>query len=254
MAGHGQSAVVDCRDVTFSYGRREVLHGVSLALTAGVTGLLGPNGAGKSTFLSILATVRAPSGGTVVVDGQNLTSREGRMAARRVIGYLPQRFDLMLGSSLRRNAAYAAWTQGVPAERCDEAALESLDLVGLASQADDRAGRLSGGQRQRLGIACAVVHRPEVLLLDEPTVGIDPIQRIEIRRYLRQIARTTAVVVSTHIVEDVAQTASRVLVIDGGRLWFDGSVAELETRGASDGKESASALELGYTATIEGAR
>lgn len=100
-----------------------------------------------------------------------------------------------------------------------------------------------------------MVHHPKVLLLDEPTVGIDPLQRVEIRRYLRQIASTTAVVISTHIVDDVAQSASRVLVMDDGRLWFDGSVSELEDRGAPDsGDDRASALELGYAATIVGPR
>lgn len=254
MARVEGSNVVECCDVSFSYGRRKVLHGISVGLSVGVTGLLGPNGAGKSTLLNILATVRQPSGGTVAIDGADTTSRDGRATARRSIGYLPQRFDLMHGATLRRNVAYAAWAQGVPADRSDEAAFESLKLVGLAPRADERAGRLSGGQRQRLGIACAVAHRPRVLLLDEPTVGIDPIQRVEIRRYLRQIASTTAVVVSTHIVEDIAQSASRVLVMDAGRMWFDGSVAELELRGASKTGEGASALELGYAATIDGPR
>lgn len=241
---------VSCRDVTFRYGKRTVLHGVSVDLAPGVTGLLGPNGAGKSTLLNILATIRRADSGDVMVAGHDLSCRKARLDARRSIGYLPQRFDLMLAATAQRNVEYSAWASGIPSGSCAKAAAQALDLVGLSSRAAERAGRLSGGQRQRLGIACAIAHEPEVLLLDEATVGIDPVERVKVRRHLQYIAETTAIVVSTHIVEDLLLTASRVLVLSDGRVKFEGDVAGLQELGQGFHEEGVSSLEGGYMALV----
>jgi ABC-2 type transport system ATP-binding protein len=243
-------AGVECRGVGFAYGRTEVLRGIELKAGVGITGLLGPNGAGKSTLLEILATVKAPKTGSVTVAGVEAAGGSSIRAIRRHLGYLPQRFDLMMWSSCRRNVAYAAWCNGVDPGVADDAALTALAAVDLVDRRDVRAGTLSGGQRQRLGIACAIAHRPAVLLLDEPTVGLDPGQRLEIRDHLRAYAAGACVLVSTHIVEDLAVVASSVVVIDRGVLSYQGSVEGLAAAETEIDSRFQSPLEAGYLAHL----
>jgi ABC-2 type transport system ATP-binding protein len=244
---------VSCRDVSFSYGAREALDRVSFNIGLGVTGLLGPNGAGKSTLLNILATVNRPRSGEVVLNGRDpgVGGRRELDRIRASIGYLPQRFSLMMGATCLRNVAYAAWCNGVAPGGVEAAARDALALVDLAGQAGERAGRLSGGQRQRLGLACVIAHRPAVLLLDEPTVGLDPAQRVGVRRHLRRVAEDCCVLLSTHIVEDLVQMASNTVVLASGRVVFEGPVAELARLGSQGASESLSPVEGGYLALLE---
>lgn len=243
---------VRVENLTHRYGRRTALADVEFSLGTGITALLGPNGAGKSTLLSILATVVAPSAGTVWIGEHDLDSREGLAAARRSLGYLPQRFPLMAWRSARQNVAYAAWANEVAAAECDEAALRALRVVDLEGRAEDKVRRLSGGMRQRVGLACAIAHRPTALLLDEPTAGLDPLQRLELRTYLRRISESTCVLLATHLVDDVERVADHVLVLREGRMVFSGAPAELGELDPGD-DSGASALEGGYRALITGA-
>jgi ABC-2 type transport system ATP-binding protein len=251
LAGH-----LACQGVFYQFGPRTVLTDITFDLGVGVTGLLGPNGAGKSTLLDVLATVRRPRLGRTMVNGANPfeVGARGLDLARSQIGYLPQRFSLMMGATCQRNVAYAAWCNGVTARDAATAAMDSLSMVDLAAQAREPAAHLSGGQRQRLGLACAIAHRPAVLLLDEPTVGLDPAQRIELRRHLRRVAETSCVLLSTHIVDDLAQMASSVLVLSEGRIVFQGPVGAL-SRLAGDVRESLSSpLEAGYLSLLGSSR
>jgi ABC-2 type transport system ATP-binding protein len=205
-------------DVSHSYGSVVALVDVDLALSKGVVGLLGPNGAGKSTLLNIASTALPPQRGRVYIAGRGTQSNRDRDEARRELGYLPQRFNLMNWATCRRNATYAAWAQGLPSEDCEQRAHQALRLVDLEELADRPVRKLSGGQRQRLGIACAMVHSPRVLLLDEPTVGLDPVQRAELRDHLKVIGADRTVLLSTHIVEDLDRIADRLLVLSNGRI------------------------------------
>lgn len=242
---------VTTSDLHYAYGRRQALRGVDLRLTPGVVGLLGPNGAGKSTLINVLATLSRPGSGQVRVGDADLSTAAGRRAARRLIGHLPQRFDVIGGMTLRRHAEYSAWTHGLPSSECAGAAERALDEVELGELADRKARSVSGGQRQRLGIACAIVHRPALLLLDEPTVGLDPAQRVRVRHYLHQIGTTTTVLISTHLVEDVAQIADGLLVLLDGRVAYRGTVADLASAPAPAGPGlHMSALELGYQGLV----
>lgn len=218
------SSEVDLRfwSVSHAFGGTQALVDIDLALSGGVVGLLGSNGAGKSTMLSIAATALPPQHGNVYVAGHSAEDRTGRELARRSLGYLPQRFSVMDWGTCRRNVTYAAWAQGIAPGECETRADAALTVVGLDTLADRRARTLSGGQRQRLGIACAIVHEPRVLLLDEPTVGLDPVQRSEIRDHLQLIGNGRTVLISTHIVEDLDRIADRILVLDHGRVIFDG--------------------------------
>ncbi len=204
------------------YGRRVALDSVSLTVRGGIVGLLGPNGAGKTTLLSVLATVSRPHAGQVSVHGHDLLSSAGRAAARSVIGWLPQRFDLSGSMTLRDTVAYAAWSHGVDTRSCARAAAKALAVVGLADRSSDRVRRLSGGQRQRLGLAASIAHEPDVLLLDEPTAGLDPSQRVRLRQYLKTISTGRTIVLATHLIEDGAHLCDDLVVLREGAVVYHG--------------------------------
>lgn len=206
-------------NVGFRYGRRSALQAVDWAVGPGITGLLGPNGAGKTTLLNLLVGLTRPSTGRIVVEGNG--ERSGR------VGFLPQRFSLASEMRAHDTIAYAAWINGVPRRDCDAAAHRALSAVSIQDSSRARVRTLSGGQRQRLGIAAALAHDPTILVLDEPTAGLDPGQRLRVREVIAEVGKSHTVVLSTHLVEDIAHLCDRVGVINAGRMVFDGSSEEL---------------------------
>lgn len=213
---------------TYADGTR-ALSGVDLTLDRGMVGLLGPNGAGKTTFLSILVLALEPSAGRRVYDGLDAARARERAAIRRSIGYLPQDFRPLPGLSGREYLLHLARLRGVDLDRraLDRRVEGLLRAVGLAEAADRRAIEYSGGMQRRLGVAQAIVHSPRLLVVDEPTAGLDPEERIRFRALIGEVAERTAVLLSTHIVEDVEATCPRLAVIGKGRLLFDGTPTEL---------------------------
>ncbi|MEV0896272.1 ABC transporter ATP-binding protein [Actinoplanes sp. NPDC049802] len=240
-------------DVTVRYGRRVVLDGLDLALDTGVHGLLGPNGAGKTTLMRVLATVSVPDSGGVRLLGSAITDEKALRAVRRQLGYLPQTFGFYPRFTVREFVEYLAWLKEMPAAGIPVAVDRALQRVGLLDRADDRMRTLSGGMQRRAGIAQAIVNDPRLLLLDEPTAGLDPEQRVEFRALLRELGVDACVLVSTHLVEDVAAACERVSLVDGGRLVFTGTSAQLAAAGG-DGDAGDSAIERGYTAVLRAAR
>lgn len=214
-------------NVNFSYGKKQILHNLSIDLSFGICGLLGPNGAGKTTLLNVIATIYAPSSGRLFVHGFDVTCRAERAKARSNIGYLPQSFELMNASSVLKNVQYAAWARGLSCSAAYQAAWNALKQVGLEKQAHRIVAKISGGQRQRAGIACVIASQPAVLILDEPTVGLDPEQRIDIRNFLKSYSQKHTVIVSTHLVEDLAVIADRVIVLNEGIILLDGKMDNL---------------------------
>lgn len=244
--------VASFENVDFSYGRHRVLGGFSVAIPRGITGLLGPNGAGKTTVMSLLATLARARRGRVTTLGMDVCAAEERRLVRRRIGYLPQRFGLVGSFTVRESAEYAAWVHGVDSAGCSEAAARALEAVNLTELADRKVRKLSGGMRQRLGIALELVHEPEMLILDEPTVGLDPTQRLKLRHLLREIGQQRAVLLSTHLVDDVEQTCDQIIVMNKGRVVFQGRTEELrqEVTEASAGALG-SELERAYLELLE---
>ncbi len=234
--------------LTRRYGRVLALDDVTfdLPVGAGIVGLLGPNGAGKSTLLAHLATLTQVQEGTLEVLGHDVRRRPERDRARRHLGYLPQRFRLVPSMRVIDIVSYAAWMNGVESRRCRRQADEALEFVGLSDKAQLRVRTLSGGQRQRVGIACAIAHQPRLLLLDEATVGIDPVARVQLRRYLRDIAHDRVVLLSTHLVEDVVQVCDRIIVMNQGRTVYDGPTAALAENASDNLSPLASPLESAY--------
>ncbi|MFK3984156.1 ABC transporter ATP-binding protein [Micromonospora sp. NPDC050397] len=236
-----------------SFGRRVVLDGLDLELERGVHGLLGPNGAGKTTLMRVLATVVRPDQGRVRLLGEDSADQVALRRIRRQLGYLPQTFGYYPRFTVREFVEYLAWLKELPPATVPLAVDRALERVGLLDRADDRMKNLSGGMLRRAGIAQAIVNDPRVLLLDEPTAGLDPEQRVDFRELLRELGVDACVLVSTHLVEDVASACTRVSLVDAGRLIFTGSPDELGAAGA-DGGSGDSPIERGYTAVLRGSR
>ncbi len=239
-------------DLQVGYRRRRVLDGLSLELGTGVHGLLGPNGTGKTTLVRVLATVLKPDSGRVELLGRDRADRAERVEVRRRLGYLPQDFGYYPAFTVREFVEYIAWLKQVPSARLPRAVDEALEKVELSDRADSKMRTLSGGMLRRAGIAQAIVNTPELLLLDEPTAGLDPEQRVGFRTLLRTLGETASVVVSTHLVEDVASACTGVVLLVDGRVAFTGSPAELAGAGA-DG-EGDTPSERGYLALLRRAR
>jgi ABC-type multidrug transport system ATPase subunit len=188
----------------------------SLEVGEGVLGLLGPNGAGKTTLMSILATVTRPTSGTFLWEGRDGVREPG--AVRRQLGYLPQDFGIYEKLTAREFLSYLGRLKGLSGSDLARRVRELLELTNLHGAADRRLSGFSGGMRQRVGIAQALLGDPKLVIVDEPTVGLDPEERVRFRNFLSEIAQGRVVILSTHIVSDVEAVASSIAVIRGGRL------------------------------------
>ncbi|MFS4097119.1 ABC transporter ATP-binding protein [Streptomyces sp. AF1A] len=234
--------------------RTLALDSVDLDLGTGVHGLLGPNGAGKTSLIRVLATVARPDGGRVELLGRDTADHRARSAVRRRLGYLPQEFGYYPGFTVREFVAYVAWLKEVPAEQVPAAVERAVARVGLADRIDVKVRTLSSGMVRRVGIAQAVVNEPDLLLLDEPTAGLDPEQRVEFRDLLRELGRTATVVVSTHLVEDVAAACTEVTLLDGGRIAYRGTPQALTLLGEGSDGPGDHPIERGYTGVLRAHR
>ena len=222
--------VVALHGVTVRYGRAMALEDVSVSFSPGVTGLLGHNGAGKSTLMGVLTGMARPSVGQVRLSGVPVDSRGSRTELRRSLGVLPQRFEAFPAFRVREFLEYAAWLRRLPTGETPSAIERALSLVGLTGLADRRIKDLSGGMLQRVGIACAVVHRPRVLVLDEPSNGLDIEQRAAFRDIVRSLDPGTTTIISSHLAEDIAAVCQRVVVLQQGRVVAEDTLAGLIAR------------------------
>ncbi|MFJ9741924.1 ABC transporter ATP-binding protein [Streptomyces sp. NPDC101166] len=227
------SATVTATGLSLRYGGTHALDGVSLRLTRGVTGLLGPNGAGKTTLLRVLATALPADRGEFTALGHDPRTTAGRVDLRRVLGYLPQNPgfhpDFTAFDFVDYVAILKELTDRAARHREVRRVLEAVDLSHVRSK---RIKRLSGGMRQRVALAAALVGDPGFLVLDEPTVGLDPEQRMRFRELIAAAGEGRTVLLSTHQTEDVAMLCHRVLVLAHGRIRFEGTPAELTARAA----------------------
>jgi ABC-type multidrug transport system ATPase subunit len=215
---------------TFGTGAKTVraLDGVDLQIKPGMFGLLGPNGAGKTTLMRILAGIVNPTAGAVRVNGHDLRSEAGKKAVKSMLGYLPQELGMYPELSAAQFVDYMAILKGMddPGKRGRRVA-EVLELVGLRDASSRKIKTFSGGMKRRVGIAQALVNDPRILIVDEPTAGLDPEERIRFRNLLVNLAADRIVLLSTHIVEDVGQTCRDLAVLANGRVLFRGSPADM---------------------------
>ena len=219
---------VRVQDVTKTYGRTRALDGVSFTATTGVTGLLGPNGAGKTTLLRMLATVLAPDSGRLQLLGRNPQAADDRLEIRRRLGYLPQEPGFHRGFTVFEFVDYVAILKELTDRRArHDEVRRVIDLVGLSEVSGRRIRALSGGMKRRVGVAQAILGDPDLVVLDEPTAGLDPEQRLRFRDLVSRIGDGRTVLLSTHQTEDVAALCPHVVVIDRGRTVFDGTPSDL---------------------------
>jgi ABC-2 type transport system ATP-binding protein len=227
MESQHQAPVLEAIGISKSYGRRLALDNVSLSVRPGeVVGLLGPNGAGKTTTVSILCGLMRADSGRVMINGQ--PTEADRRALSRMLALVPQSLALYPSLSAVQNAWHFARMQGLARGDAREACTRVLEEVGLGERADDAVYSFSGGMKRRLNLACGMVHRPAVLVLDEPTVGVDLQSRERILTLVRRTAGAgSAVIYSTHYMEEVERVCDRVLLLDRGRLAAEGTVEKL---------------------------
>jgi ABC-2 type transport system ATP-binding protein len=227
------TAVVRAEGLSRRYGATRALDGVDIALERGITGLLGPNGAGKTTLLSILATVNEPDAGWVSAFGLDPGHAAERVEIRRRLGYLPQELGYHRHFTVAAFLDYVAILKEITdrRRRAEEVA-RVLAAVGLEERARSRIRALSGGMRQRLGIAQALLGEPDLLILDEPTAGLDPEQRLRFRELLSGLPGDPVTVLSTHQADDIAAICPHVVVLLKGQMQFAGTPAELAATAA----------------------
>ena len=216
-------------------------------------GLLGPNGAGKTTLLRMTATVVPPSSGRMRLLGRDPGSYAQRREIRRRLGYLPQNLGYYPAFTVVEFIEYFALLKEMPSARIPKAVATAVERVDLGIKAKARLRTLSGGMLRRVGIAQAIVNDPELLLLDEPTAGLDPEQRVAFRTLMRDLGERSTVVVSTHLVEDVGAACTEVALMNAGQIVFRGTPQELTARGRDHGIGDAP-LERGYSAVLSAAR
>lgn len=206
------------------YGRKQALSDVSLTIHKGMFGLLGRNGAGKTTLMKVLATLHDKQGGDVSICGIPV---EHSAAIRKITGYLPQDFSMYPNMSVYEAMDYLGVLSGLTKVQRQERIGNLLKQVNLQDNYKKKVKALSGGMKRRLGIAQAILHNPKVLIVDEPTAGLDPEERVRFRNLLCEIAQERIVILSTHIVGDIEATCEDIAVLDSGRLLFQGTVEEL---------------------------
>lgn len=215
---------------TYGIGNKSVhaLKGVDLQINAGMFGLLGPNGAGKTTFMRILAGIVNPSSGSIRVDGHDLTTEAGKHAVKSMLGYLPQELGLYTELTAKQFVDYMAILKGLDdSVKRNKRVTEVLEMVGLRDAATRKIRSFSGGMKRRVGIAQALVNDPKILIVDEPTAGLDPEERIRFRNLLVNLAADRVVLLSTHIVEDIGQTCRDLTVLAKGCIVFRGSPLDM---------------------------
>jgi ABC-2 type transport system ATP-binding protein len=219
-----------------------------------VFGLLGPNGAGKTSLLRMMATVIPPSSGRLRLLGRDPGGYGPRREIRRRLGYLPQNLGYYPSFTVAEFIEYFALLKEMPTARVPAAVAAAIERTGLGDKARARLRTLSGGMLRRAGIAQAIVNEPELLLLDEPTAGLDPEQRVAFRALMRECGEHATVVVSTHLVEDVGTACTEVALMNQGKIVFHGTPAGLIAR--ADGTDAAgdAPLERGYSAVLAAAR
>ena len=244
---------VKLTEVHRTFGKNKAVDGVDLELGTGVFGLLGPNGAGKTSLLRMLATVLPPSSGEIALLGGDPRGSTARRDIRRRLGYLPQNLGYYPSFTVVEFIEYFALLKELPSAAVPKAVAAAVERVDLGPRAKAKLRTLSGGMLRRVGIAQAIVNNPDLLLLDEPTAGLDPEQRVQFRSLMRLLGEGATVVVSTHLVEDVGAACSEVALMSAGKIVFRGTPDELTARGA-DHSVGDAPLERGYSAVLSEAR
>ena len=219
--------MITVKDMTKMYGEQRAVDNISFTVKKGeIVGFLGPNGAGKTTTMRIITCYMLPTAGSVVVD--DLDVQTDSLAVRQKIGYLPEHAPLYMDMNVVDYLRYVAELRNIPKERQRQRIQEMIEVCGLRVELHKTIDQLSKGFRQRVGIAQAMIHDPEILILDEPTLGLDPNQIVEIRQLIKRLGREKTVILCSHILSEVQATCGRVIIIHRGKLVADGTTENLQ--------------------------
>lgn len=211
---------ISIQNITKSYGFQKAVDDISFEVKTGeILGFLGPNGAGKTTTMKMITNFIEMDAGDILIDGVSVTT--GKM--KKVIGYLPENNPLYYDMPVVDYLEFAAALQGVPKNEIARSVRKMIATTGLNNEKHKKIGELSKGYRQRVGLAQALIHDPEILILDEPTTGLDPNQIVEIRELIKEIGKEKTVILSTHILSEVEATTDRILIINKGKIVADGA-------------------------------
>jgi len=225
--------VIEVNHLVKDYGPIRALDGVSFSVSRGeVVGFVGPNGAGKTTCMKILTGFISANSGGATIDGRDIV--DDGVEVRALLGYLPENAPVYTDMTVREYLKFVARLRRVPARSIERRIRETADMVGLSDRLDQETGTLSKGFRQRTGLAQALIHNPPILVLDEPTTGLDPNQIVEIRNLIRDIGRDRTVILSTHNLAEVTAVCNRIIIIHQGRIVADGTPEQIrETHGGA---------------------
>jgi ABC-2 type transport system ATP-binding protein len=219
--------MIRVNDLTKSFGARRAIDGLSFEARQGeILGFLGPNGAGKTTTMRILTGYMPPSSGTATIAGYDVVAES--LEVRKRVGYLPETVPLYTDMTVFGYLKFMADLRHLP--KADDVVEETLETVGLLDRAEGYISNLSKGMRQRVGLAQALLHKPEVLILDEPTIGLDPAQIIEVRNVIREVGKERTVLLSTHILSEAQQICDRILIINKGKIVVEDTPENLQSR------------------------
>lgn len=212
-------------DIKKSYGKKEVLHGINIKFENGIYGLIGPNGAGKSTIMNIMSDVLDMTSGSILYNGNDVA--EFKEQYREKIGFLPQNVGYYPNFTAKKTVEYFGYLRGLKKDQINSRVEQVLKDVNLYDNRNDKVKSFSGGMKQRLGIAITCVADPEIIIFDEPTVGLDPDERIRFKKLIKKLSETKTVVLSTHIMSDVEEVADYIIKIK------EGNITEFEKIGGS---------------------
>lgn len=213
--------MLEVTNVSKSYGKKQVLYDINLKFENGIYGLLGPNGAGKTTLIHIITGLISPNGGTVTYRGKDIRGHKSRY--HDDLGFMPQYTSYYPNFTGQEFLKYMCTIKGIPRGKQKEIISEAFKIVNLTEHRNEKIGHYSGGMKQRIGIAQAIINDPKILILDEPTAGLDPLERIRFRNLISELSKDRVVILATHIVPDVESIASKVLLLHKGRLIEGGS-------------------------------
>lgn len=226
---------ISVKNLTKKYGTQRAVDNISFDVKTGeIVGFLGPNGAGKTTTMKIITCYMAPSDGDIIIGDMSI--HDDAEIIKKSIGYLPENNPLYHDMYVLDYLKFAAELNNVPAEKINNRIAEMVAVCGLNVEKHKKIGELSKGYRQRVGLAQAMIHDPEILILDEPTTGLDPNQIVEIRKLIKEIGREKTVILSTHILPEVEATCDRILIINDGKIVADGSAEVLKKQ--AQGRET----------------
>lgn len=217
---------LNIKNISKTFSDKKAVSNVSVQLKPGIWGLLGANGAGKTTLMRMIVGIMEPSAGTITCEGVDIDKMGDKY--REKIGYLPQEFGYDHDMTVNDYLEYIAALKGLESSTVKEKISELLEILSLSDVRKKKISKLSGGMRRRVGVAQALLNDPELLIMDEPTAGLDPGERVKLRNYISEIAHDRIVIISTHIVSDIEYIASQIMVMKNGSIINMGSVLELE--------------------------